>query len=258
MEGQIVGSFDLTQGLLYLSWLFFFGLVLYIQRESNREGYPLESDPPGLSHDNGVIFRPDPKPFPQMHGKTHFAPTPDPKAEPNVNTARVGPYPGSPYDPVGDPLKAGIGPGAYALREDVPDVTFENEPKIVPMSTLDGFAVAAGDLDPHGKPVYGYDDKIAGKITDLWVDRSEQIIRYYEMACGANGDGAKVLIPSNFITVNKGRGFLLCNALLAKQFEDTPKLKSTTQVTRLEEEKVCAYFGAGMLFATPERAEPLV
>ena len=258
MEGQIVGSFDLTQGLLYLFWIFFFGLVLYIQRESNREGYPLESDPPGLNHDNGLIFKPDPKPFPQMHGKTHFAPTPEPKAEPKTNADRVGPYPGSPYDPVGDPLKAGIGPGAYALREDVPDVTFENEPKIVPMSKLDGFGVAPGDLDPHGKPVYSYDDKVAGLITDLWVDRSEQIIRYYEMACGEKGDGTKILIPSNFVTVNKGRGYLLCNALLKKQFEDAPRPKSSAQVTRLEEEKICAYFGAGMLFATPSRAEPLV
>ncbi|MEM6491471.1 MAG: photosynthetic reaction center subunit H, partial [Pseudomonadota bacterium] len=113
MEGQIVGSFDLTQGLLYLFWIFFFGLVLYIQRESNREGYPLEPDKAMLTGDSGVIFRPDPKVYPQMHGKTHYAPTLEPRAEPKVASERVAPFPGAPYDPSGDPLTAGVGPGAY-------------------------------------------------------------------------------------------------------------------------------------------------
>ena len=35
-------------------------------------------------------------------------------------------------------------------------------------------------------------------------------------------------------------------------------LAGADQVTLLEEEKVVAYYGAGQLYATPQRAEPLV
>jgi photosynthetic reaction center H subunit len=45
---------------------------------------------------------------------------------------------------------------------------------------------------------------------------------------------------------------------LAAQFENVPALKHPEQITRLEEEKICAYYGAGTLYATPERQEPLV
>jgi photosynthetic reaction center H subunit len=46
-------------------------------------------------------------------------------------------------------------------------------------------------------------------------------------------------------------------ALLAGQFANVPKTKSMEQITLLEEEKITAYYGAGTLYATPERQEPL-
>ena len=36
-------NFDIAQLSLYLFWAFFFGLVIYLQRENMREGYPLEN-----------------------------------------------------------------------------------------------------------------------------------------------------------------------------------------------------------------------
>ena len=36
------GNVDLAQISLYAFWLFFAGLVIYLQRENMREGYPLE------------------------------------------------------------------------------------------------------------------------------------------------------------------------------------------------------------------------
>ena len=47
-------------------------------------------------------------------------------------------------------------------------------------------------------------------------------------------------------------------AILGSQFKDVPKTKSSEQITLLEEEKIMAYFGAGTLYATPERMEPLI
>ncbi len=47
-------------------------------------------------------------------------------------------------------------------------------------------------------------------------------------------------------------------AILASQFADVPALRNADSVTLLEEEKVAAYYGAGTLYATSERADPLL
>ena len=47
MSQTFFGNFDLAQLSLYLFWLFFAGLVIYLQRENMREGYPLESEQGG-------------------------------------------------------------------------------------------------------------------------------------------------------------------------------------------------------------------
>ena len=37
-----------------------------------------------------------------------------------------------------------------------------------------------------------------------------------------------------------------------------PQTAAPEQITLLEEEKICAYYGAGTLYATPQRSEPLI
>ena len=37
-------TFDVAQMTLYLFWIFFFGLVLYLHRESKREGFPSDGE----------------------------------------------------------------------------------------------------------------------------------------------------------------------------------------------------------------------
>jgi photosynthetic reaction center H subunit len=54
----------------------------------------------------------------------------------------------------------------------------------------------------------------------------------------------------------KSRGVHVA-AILGAQFANVPKTKSMEQITLLEEEKVTAYYGAGTLYATPDRQEPL-
>ena len=46
--------------------------------------------------------------------------------------------------------------------------------------------------------------------------------------------------------------------ILGAQFVDVPTTQDPDQVTMLEEEKIAAYYGAGTLYATPARAEPLL
>ena len=47
-------------------------------------------------------------------------------------------------------------------------------------------------------------------------------------------------------------------AILADQFANVPRTRNPDQVTLLEEEKIAAYYGAGTLYATPARVEPLL
>ena len=42
------------------------------------------------------------------------------------------------------------------------------------------------------------------------------------------------------------------------QFADIPATRDPDSVTFLEEERIVSYFGAGTLYASPSRAEPLL
>ena len=46
-------------------------------------------------------------------------------------------------------------------------------------------------------------------------------------------------------------------AIYADQFADVPGVRTADQITMLEEEKIMAYYGAGLLYADPFRQEPL-
>jgi photosynthetic reaction center H subunit len=153
-------------------------------------------------------------------------------------------------------MRDGVGPASYAERKDWPDLTVEGAPRIAPLRVERHLHVAAQDRDPRGFTVYGDDMKAAGEVSDLWVDRSEAIIRYLEVRL-ANNAGT-VLLPMTLARVDMERARVLVSSILAGQFGGVPRLRNPDQVTRLEEEKVCAYYGGGKLYATPMRAEPLV
>ena len=263
---------------LYLFWAFFFCLVWYLQREGRREGFPLVADPSGKPLDQD-IWIPKPKTFLTNDGRTRLAPDPamaDTRALP-AEFAVGGA--GSPLVPEGDPLGANLGPGAYTERPDIPDQTFEGHPRIVPIRVASDFSVAEGDIDPRGVSVFGADGKEVGTVADIWVDRSDFLIRYLEVelpvaAGAAEGTAAqRVLVPFNFVQIKTDRDRFMefirmkypkpnakihVSALLASQFAGAPGTARPDQITMLEEEKIQAYFGSGTLYATPDRQEPLL
>ena len=114
----------------------------------------------------------------------------------------------------------------------------------------------ARDPDPRGMTVLGSDRQAAGVVSDVWVDRSEVIIRYLEVKL--DGNAGTVLVPMTFATVSGGRRVVEVPAILGSQFANVPKLGKPDQISMLEEEKVCAYYGAGTLYAVPGRQEPLL
>lgn len=151
-------------------------------------------------------------------------------------------------------MTAGVGPGAWARRADKPDLTADGRVKIVPLRADPEFSVAAEDPDPRGFTVVGTDGKTGGKVIDAWVDRSEVLFRYFEVDVG----GRSILLPVNFARVDATGRRVMVDSILGSQFAKVPTIKSKDAITMLEEEKVMAYFGAGTLYATPSRAEPLL
>lgn len=278
--GNFTGHIDLALVSLYVFWAFFFWLVLYLQQETRREGYPLVNETDGKSWDQD-IWMPAPKTFHTNDGRTLQAPDPSRADTRPLNMEMVVGGAGSPFFPTGNPMTDGIGPAAYAERPDIPDTTFELKPRIVPMRADPDFAVAAQDIDPRGNPIYGCDGVVAGTISDLWVDRSDYIVRYAEVelpaAQGAEGEpaaGRRVLVPWNSVEMKTDRDSVMellgiksakdakatfsVWELTAAHFAAIPETKAPDQVTMLEEEKIMAYVGGGRLYATPDRVEPLV
>jgi photosynthetic reaction center H subunit len=245
--GAITGYVDLAQILLYVFWLFFAGLIYYLVRENHREGYPMEPDGAGRGPVSGWPI-PEPKTYKLEHGEVTI---PDPtRREPAYAAVATGSSPGLPIEPTGDPMLSGAGPGAWAERADVPDMTLHGEAKIRPLRAVEGFDVAAGDIDPRGLPVIGADGVQGGTVRDMWVDTAEMLFRYIEVDTGSRS----VLLPVPFARIRRTN--IEVNSIHGRHFAAVPGTKLPDQVTMLEEEKIAAFYGAGTLYADPKRAEP--
>nr|MBV6631016.1 photosynthetic reaction center subunit H [Oceanococcus sp. HetDA_MAG_MS8] len=257
MTGAITSNIDVAQMVLYVFWVFFAGLIFYLHRENKREGYPLECDPPLGPRNRSVGFPdlPDPKTWILADGSTLQAPRPE-KPAPELQARKAYNFPGAPLDPVGDPLSAGVGPGSYAQRDDEPDLMWDGSVRMAPTRLATEFHVDENDPDPRGMPVWGLDGEAAGEVVDFWVDKAEPRIIFLEMALAS--DGTHVLIPMNFVNLRKNPQRVQIDALKAEQFAGIPRLKDPDQATRLEEDKIMAYYGAGTLYATQDRLEPLL
>jgi len=285
-SAAITEYIDVAQLVLYAFWIFFAGLIFYLRREDKREGYPLESDRSGRVRVIGFPSPPPPKVFRLPHGGTREAPRDEPaggevRAEPSM------PWPGSPLAPTGDPMHDGVGPAAYAERADQPDLTLEGEPKIVPLRVASDFTLEPRDPDPRGMSVVAADGAVAGHVRDVWVDRSEILIRYLEVelppepagtgeppaagepagaeetpaaeeSAGTTKSSRSVLLPMPLARVDRRRQRIKVASITAGQFAHVPALAHPEQVTFREEDRISAYYAGGHLYATPARQEPLL
>lgn len=278
MSAAITSHIDVAQLVLYAFWIFFAGLIFYIRREDRREGYPLVYEKTGEEKQHGIIWIPKPKVFKLHEGGTEQAPRAGTN-EPPLKAVRSGAYDGAPFDPTGNPLVDGFGPAAFALRADRPDMTFENEPKIVPLSTLSDFDVKPlmFSKDPRGMDILSADNKVVGTIKDLWIDRGEQLARYVEIeltsayapAASDGEDGANisrtVLAPLTLVNISprldinnlKLETKAKIHSINADQFADAPRIKQPNRITLLEEDKVSAYFAGGHFFNRFQKASAL-
>ena len=178
----------------------------------------------------------------------------------DIKAVAVDGFNGSPLVPTGNPMIDGVGPASWANRADEPDRTFHGAPKIVPMRLDPTFSVAKGDPDPRGLPVEAADKVTAGTVMELWVDRAEPQVRYYEVQL--SGSERRIMLPAVFVKWPNfglwGNDRLLVKSITAAQFADVPTIRRDDQITLLEEDKVMAYFAGGHLYATAARSEPLI
>ncbi|MEO0342653.1 MAG: photosynthetic reaction center subunit H [Pseudomonadota bacterium] len=244
-------NFDLASLAIWGFWVFFAGLIVYLQVENMREGYPLQNDDGDLSANQGPFPVPGPKTFERPNGLPNVTVPTLAKEGRDVAMARTAASEGFPFEPTGDPMLDGVGPASWAPRADRPEMDAHGNPKIVPMSSAKGFRVSAG-VDPRGLPVISGDGQNVGTITDIWIDEGEQLPRYLELEISGKG---KRLVPATMIKIKSDRTII--RSLYADQFANVPSHKSDRQVTMLEEEKISAYYCGGTLYAGT-RQQPIL
>lgn len=247
---MIVGNIDLALISLYIFWVFFAVLIYYLQTENMREGYPMEDEDGNLAPNQGPFPLPSPKTFQLPHGRGE-------KTVPNylsegrtLALERTSDANGFPHRPTGDPMRDGVGAGAWAPRRDVPELDGKGHPKIRPLRDLHEFSVSAG-RDPRGLPVEAGDGTIVGEVVDMWIDEPEAIVRYLEVELASEHGSGTRLLPLYFSRV--GRDRVRVRSIFGHHFAHVPRHRSAEQVTLLEEERISAYYGGGLRYATPTR-----
>ncbi|MCF6446010.1 photosynthetic reaction center subunit H [Nereida sp. MMG025] len=254
MVDAFFGNFDLASLSIWLFWGFFAILIYYLQTENMREGYPLETDDGNVAPNQGPFPVPSPKTFKLPHGRGDVTvPGPDRQARTDLALEATSPSNGSPFVPTGDPMVDGVGPASWAARADHPELDGKGHPKIQPMANLGGFRVAAG-RDPRGLPVMMGDGVVVGKVTDMWLDEPEQLVRFFEYEVDAEFGGGKKLVAREMARINSNH--LKIKSIYSKHVANVPTTKTDTQITLLEEEKIMAYYGGGVLYADESRLEP--
>jgi len=252
--GALTSHLDIAQVVFTAFVLFFIGLVAYLQRESNREGFPLRNEKNEPIASTGLFGVPAPKTYILPRGETVQAPRAE--AEDVVGAHQPAAFAGAGVEPLGNKLLSNLGPAAYAGRRDVPDAQyFDGSPRIVPMRVDASYSLATEEPDPRGYTVVGADGVPGGVVADIWVDRTEMLARYFEVA---TLNSRRVLLPLPMCDVQHDGKKIVVELVYGAHFADVPGTKSPDQVTLLEEDQISAYYGGGLLYAAPERAEPVL
>ncbi len=256
---EFFGNFDLASAAIWLFWIFFAGLIYYLQTENMREGYPLRDDDDGVPANESLWPMPKEKTFHLRDGRGELT-VPSKEYEDSKMRTDLALEPssastGSPWIPTGDPMIDGVGPAAWAPRKDHPELDAHGHVKIRPMATLEDFHVSAG-RDPRGKPVVGGDGEVVGRVTDMWVDIPEQMVRFMTVDLNPEGTGKTRLIPMNMAKIGADR--VTVRSLHAHNWDGVPATKKADEVTLLEEDKIMAYYAGGTMYATPARSQTVL
>lgn len=233
---------------------FFFWLVFFhLRPEDKREGYPAIR-PDGqvpFFKGRGIFPMPLTKTFKRPHGQP---PVSTPRADPRAgDRPAVMPRNDSkPMRPKADGLAEGIGPAAWAEREDVADLNVEGKPKMGPLSHEPEYRILDGCPDPRGWPLLGSDGERAGTVRDIWFNRAEFFPRYLEV----EADTGDFLVPLFFAVVHSGKRTVTVRDMPAGRLAEAPFRQHEDRITLLEEDRVNGFFGGGVMYGKTPNGDP--
>jgi photosynthetic reaction center H subunit len=246
MPGAITQQIDVAQLMVAAFFVFFAGLVFYLRREDKREGYPLVDDERrGLPPEN---FEPPAKVYQLLTGGT--AQMPHREAPSRAAGRTLMRFPGAPLVPVGDAMRAEIGPGAFPLRLDEPFMAL-GFPQVRPLRVATDWAVMKGDTDPRGATVYDGRRDPVGTVRDLWVDRAVKILRYLEVELDprlASAATGPVLVPIYYAVISERRRAVRVPVMFAANFARIPRPAHPDQISAREEDRLTAYFAGAQFY----------
>ena len=254
--GAITQYVDVAQLVLYLFWIFFAGPRLLPRAPRTIARATRWRPTASISRSIGGW------PVPSAQDLQAVRRPRGQRAQPAARSARATPpsrataYAGAPLVPVGDPMQAACGPGRLCpSAHDVPDHRLPRPPahRAACAPWPPATTCRAKSTDPRGLPVRGRRWRSGRQgAVDLWVDHSRTSCRYFEVEVSlAHAVRASVLLPVTFARVHRDR-VAVKSVLLGHQLAGVPGSRNQPdQVTLLEEEKICAYYGAGTLYAEP-------
>jgi photosynthetic reaction center H subunit len=242
--GAFTNDIDAVQVALVAFFVFFAFLVVYLRREDKREGYPLISRAPRRGRIVGWPAPPPPKSYRLMEGGTAQMPHHYPQ-EP-VDRIPI-PRDGAPLVPIGDPLLAGIGAGAWTLRSTLPMRTMDRKLLLAPLRNATDWSVERGEADPRGMRVLAVNYRAVGTVIDIWVDRAAKILRYFEVSLN-DGDGI-ILVPLFHCDIDRRENDIRVLVLKPDQFRHVPRLAQPDEMTAREEDRLNAFFAGATIYS---------
>ncbi|MCV6593486.1 MAG: photosynthetic reaction center subunit H [Silicimonas sp.] len=244
---EFFGNFDLASAAIWAFWIFFAGLIFYLQTENMREGFPLEDEEGNPAANQGPFPLPKDKTFLLRDGRGSLTVPSGARGDrDDLALARSNGANGYPFLPTGDPMADGVGPASWAPRRDVPELDGHGQIKIVPMTSAPEFRVSAG-RDPMGLPVLSKDDQVIGHVTDLWVDKPEALIRYLEVTLEPEHGRGTRLVPMPMARIKPK--WVQVASLHSTRFDGVPQPGHAGQLTLLDEEKISAWYAGGTLYS---------
>ena len=249
MNNTVVGNLDVAILCVIAFVSFFLGLIVYLRREDKREGYPVEvAGMFGRSQSSqGFPAMPRPKLFYRPHNEG-VAQAPRAEAPEPVRPGQRLPPMSLPLDPGPDPLEEGIGAAAFTRnRAEKPDLDVNGEPKLISLNDNPEYYIPDGDPDPRGWVLVSADEKTVGIVHDLWFNRAEFFLRYYEVSIdGAEG---RRLVPAFFAEALTRDRAVRATTLIADDLRRSPIRADDSCITMREEDRLNGFYAGGLRFS---------
>lgn len=241
-------------------WLFIVGfveVVIYLRRLDKREGYPMKASPFDDTPSLGFPLPLAPHTFELNEGGTTVAPHHYPQAP--ISARPLHGFAGTPLVPIGNPLLAGVGPGAWVMRSNEPMLTEKGELMLQPLRLLDDWSMSDKDADPRGMAVLDRRWRRIGVVGDVWIDRSTKAARLFEVTLDSSLATGPVLVPLYHPVIDEKTREMRVTALEAHQFAEVPRPVHDDRITAREDERLNAYYAAGEFWrGSRATAAPLI